>query len=341
MRLRKYYPTVDELFTLSEPPTNPEQKYTMWYLFSKNHLFDGTLTYKNSEGETVNYPAVGPTGDVFNPAKLSEYWFNKYDERRAGFPLKGWYPFISDEEKAEKAKDTITKLNIVAENFTAAVQWKYLELLKTTAETYDPITAPESKEVVEKTYGTETLTHTPTELSGKSINANAPHVEFGLPEAGHPANIEINDWDSNEANTTTTTHGLTQTETFNNVKDQQTLDKTNAHYTTTYDDSSNTRLESRDVESGSPSNTKTGSITNANSGNDSTTEKLTQNATVQNFNSETYTDTRAKIGSDKEERSRFNLSGEKLKEARELALINIIDMYFEELNNQILLSVWG
>ena len=145
MRYRKYYPTVSEAFDYSHPTPGSTIDYSsMFFLFKNNHLFDGTLTYIDEDGETQHYPAVGAinnSGDnKFTPANLLSYFTRKYDERRLGFPAKGITPFSSEAEKEEAIKETITKFNLYVESFTAAVEYKYLELLKTTADAYNPLT---------------------------------------------------------------------------------------------------------------------------------------------------------------------------------------------------------
>lgn len=346
MRYRKYYPTVSEAFDCSQPTPGGTIDYgSMFFLFKNNHLFDGTLTYIDEDGETQHYPAVGAINNsgnnTFTPANLLSYFTRKYDERRLGFPAKGITPFSSEAEKEEAIRDTITKFNLYVESFTATVEYKYLELLKTTADAYNPLTGLKETEEISKTISTETFRHTheSNQDAGRVATLNTPHAS-GISISG----FEIEE-DATSKNTTTLQHGETVTHTYNNVKDEQVLSKETAHYTTTYDDSSNTRLESRDVEGNNgntkPSNTRTGNETDGHTGTDTTQERLTKSGEEVVSLSESYTDTKTKAAPDKETRTKVSLDTERIKAARELALLNIVDMYFKELEDQVLLAVWS
>lgn len=170
MRCRKIYPVV-ETFT-SQELTN---------LFSNCHLFDGTQTYPDEEGNPINYPNIG-----FAPADLGDYLEVRWGAQRFGFPLKNIGYWSSQDEVDQARAAVLVKVKRIIDAFCKANKYKYLTLLKTTDFDYDPITNYNMQEDKTQTNGQETFTHTPVADSGHSKTTNTPAETTQTQTANNP-----------------------------------------------------------------------------------------------------------------------------------------------------------
>lgn len=300
---RKFYPTIKQTFGESE--VNP---------FSSCHFFDGTLTYTDTDekGQTVtlHYPDIG-----FAAKDLKRYWLNYFEERRLAT---GAYigPWTSDEEFNNTIKAIAGKTKDRIEDFIKANQYKYLTLVKTLGFEYDPISNYGMIEKRLSTQGAQDITSGPNtdvatpEGTDYTIEGNSVAVSN---VTGDGRSVVVSNWDRSTGDGSTTTNTL------------QT-----AHYTTTYDDASGTRLESRDINGGSPAIVTTTVVPTA-----SITKHLSEaTKTTQGERTDNYILTRnGNIG--------VMSTQDMIKQEREVALINIIDMFFEELNEKVLLGTWN
>ena len=291
-------------------------------LFRNCHFFDGTLTYTTVDGDSKSYPNLN-----YGNNDLWDYWISYYGDRRIGFNLRIG-PWSSDTEiDAEKTR-VKNRVASIIDHFIKTNSYKYLTLVKSLDYLYDPISNYDMVEDKESINGEETFTHTPSEKAS-SIKITAPQVELSVGE--DPDWVGVLEWESNQSSTTTETPNLTT-----NQQAQANGPKTE-HYTTTYDDASTSRLESYDVQSGGTTTSETGT--------NSTTTHLTPTAEVNRNQSETYTDVKSREDDSYHLTRRGNIgvtsTQEMIEKEREVARFNIVKEFFEELNKEVLLSIWN
>ena len=126
MRIRKCHPTIDELMHSAAVDT-------LALAFATCHYFDGTLTYVDESGNTVNYPDLD-----FKPSDLFLYWATEYAQLKSGF---GFFPKYSytDSELETQYIALATKIRLKAEDFIKINKHKFLQMVKTYGLQYDPI----------------------------------------------------------------------------------------------------------------------------------------------------------------------------------------------------------
>lgn len=298
---RRYYPSVNELFEKSD--VGEESSSNMYNIFKYCHYFDGTLQYMNNiTGEMEYYPAVGSTSnDVFNPGKLANYFKEKFGSRRLAKPLN---PYLARMGYDEAIRAYISDFITQTVNYQITLEYKYLQLMKTESVMVDPVMSYDLIKEGNSNKGDVTFTHTP-DLTVKAASTMVSSKSATLGSAGGDE-PSITLWDSTAKTSTDKALGSGGPQTD--------------HYTTTYDDSSNGRLESYDVQRGG------------------TEHYEAPSAQAVKSNSEKYTDTTSQSKEDSFKEGVKDLS--KIENARALANINVVDMFMDEVAGRWLLSTW-
>lgn len=329
--MRKYYCKLNDYYSAAKP-----------YLklsFDGFHLFDGTLSFKpygsSATDPAIPYPALLPANEPLTYTDaLVDYWATYWGEQRVGFAI----------DKCDKTNElnrvAINKIQPIILNFWKTNYIKYQKLVETLCYKYNPIENYNSVEQKTITPGTDTFQRT-IDKAGQDTFVNAPHVT---------ASVEGTDFNDNTKSgaylkaTSVDTDGKNiKTET----KDETTSTKPNStngygteHYTTTYDDSSNTRLAAIDKTIGQLDvDTKTN-----NDGN-KVEEQLTPSAGSSTHRGEEFTD-KTTHGNTTESLNRkgnigVTTSQQMIESERELADFNVVKMFFEELNHYIMLQIWN
>lgn len=330
--MRKYYATLNDCcddFT---------SKNSLTAAFIDYHMFDGTLTVTINDQE-FQLPKLIFGSSQQNAQNLVNYWQTYWGEQRIGFPLKNICPYSSEEEKLEAIRTiSVVKVKPAIEKFLIETYQKYLRLMTTLVLKYDPIENYSMVEEKTLTNGEETFSHEPN--SGYSqLNIVAPHTGVGANidiEANKVVGLNIpvdNPFPKDNDNV----KKVTKNETVTNDDSQN---PTVEHYTTTYDDNSTGRLASYDVRKGS-SKIKT----TTEDGGNVESEHLTPSASYINGKSEAYTDTKSREDDSYTLTRKGNIgvttSQQMIESEREIARINIIREFFEELNHYIMLQIWN
>lgn len=298
---RRYYPTVDELFSNSD--VGEEASHSMYNLFKYCHYFDGTLQYLNNiTGEMEYYPAVGSTSNnTFIPARLAAYFHEKFGSRRLAKPLN---PYLATMGYEEAIQAYISDFVQHSANYLFTLEYKYLQLMKTESVMVDPVMSYDLIKEGNSNKGDITFTHTPdlnTKASSTLVSSKSAALGSG---GGDEPSITL--WDSTAKTSTDKALGSGGPKTD--------------HYTTTFDNATVGRLESYDIQSGG------------------TEHYEAPSAQAVKSNSEKYTDTTSQSQDDSFKEGVKDLS--KIENARILADINIIDQFMDEVAGRWLLSTW-
>lgn len=299
---RKVYPLIDDCYSVAQSITAD------W--FKTCHLFDGTLTYTDSEGETQYHYNLG-----FTPSDINDAFHLYYGERKVGKALPPFGLLIEDREDQIKWCAEWVREHI--DLFVKVNKDKYLKLVDTIGFKYDPISNYDMIEEREDTIGQETFTHTPTKHGVVdtivSNSATIDNVDHSLIQ-DEPQNVFVQDWDDGGKDTTT-----------NEVLVAPKTD----HYSTTYD-STQARLES--YEQGNLSK-------------DKTENQIVPKASEQISIGETYEDQRDKENDSYTLTRKGNIgvttSQQMIESEREVARFNLLKEFFEELNHYITLGIWS
>ena len=196
--------------------------FGLYQAMSEIHLFDGTIQHTDKYGHKLYLQQRNGKWEVTTVQTAMPYMYPKlYDnssdltnvflmENREKFFA---YP-IADCGKidADVQRESSTLLQFDIDSFVLENQYKYLGLLETMFEDYDPISNYDSYEKKTQTHGLETYNHTPVGLSGHTHTETTPA----------------------ETSTTTTPDGQIKVE----------------HYTTTYDDATQGRLADYTIQTG-------------------------------------------------------------------------------------------
>ena len=301
---RKVYPLIDDCYSVAYSITDD------W--FKTCHLFDGTLTYVDKDGETQYHYNLG-----FAPSDINDAFHLYYGERKVGHALPPFGLLIEDKEDQIKWCAEWVKEHI--DLFVKVNKDKYLKLVDTIGFKYDPISNYDMIEEREDTIGQETFTHTPikhgvtdTIVSNSATIDNVDHSAI----QDEPQNVWVQDWDDSGKD-------FTESEIIAPTE----ID----HYTTTYDDATVGRLASYDVN-------KAGGKTK-----DST--RVVPKASEQISLSESYEDQKDKKNDSYTLTRKGNIgvttSQQMLESEREIARFNLLKEFFEELNRYITLSAWS
>lgn len=308
---RKIYPSLNSIWdTGSVTVGGVTYKNLASYALRNCHLFDGTLTYTDLEGETQYYPNLG-----FDKDKLGDYMLLWYGERKAGFPMQFISPFSPLNEVNNARNKVNLKLEHMTDLFIERVKYKYLTLVKSMDNNYDMLDNVHIVETETTDEGTKTLTHTPVERSGKTYTIQSDTVTLGEPEGGEggPA-VGVSVWDTAAKNSThTSTTGP---------------NATTDHLTTSFDNSATPRLESRDVVT---NNSATGE------------QRNNPSALSSSFNGEQYTDLTT-MSPTTRVKKRIGNEGDVqtlIEKERSIAAIDVVKMFFDELSSEICLSTWN
>lgn len=302
---RKIYPRIDDCHS------SPSQ--TQW--FKNCHLFDGTLAKgTDSGGNTIYHYNLG-----FAPNDLKEAFELYYYDRRIGHALP---PIGSSSGLIETYQDQVDWCaEWVREHidmFCKVNRDKYLRLVDTLGFEYDPIKNYDMKEEKNQVNGEETFTHTPTvhgvqdiiESSSATIE-NVDHSVF----PNEKQQVFVQDWDDEGSDSITSTI-LTGPKT--------------EHYSTTYDDAGQGRLQSYDIQS---------------QGSTEDSSRFQPRATEVVSLGQTYEDVKSREDDSYELTRSGNIgvttTQQMIESEREVARFNLLKEFFEELNNYILLSIWG
>lgn len=302
-KFRKFYPTVSDCSAYARTTGNE------W--FKGCHLFDGTLTYTDKEGNEQYHYDLG-----FDPEKLLDAYLLYYDERRVGKPAPPiGRPLIEDREDQIDYCGEWVREHI--DLFCRVNKDKYLKLVDTIGYKYDPISNYDMIEERDDTIGKETFTHTPTKHGVTdtivSNSATIDNVDHSIIQ-DEPQNVFVQDWDDGGCDTKT-----------NEVLVAPKVD----HYSTTYD-SATARLES---------------YQQGNLNKDKTDNKIVPKASEQISISESYEDQRDKENDSYTLTRKGNIgvttSQQMLESEREVARFDLLKEFFEELNRYILLATWS
>lgn len=298
---RRYYPTVEELFRNSD--ISEESSSNMYNIFKYCHFFDGTLQYMNNiTGEMEYYPAVGSTSNqVFNPARLTNYFKEKFGSRKMAKPLN---PYLATMGYDQAIKAYISDFVTQTLNYEMTLEYKYLQLMKTESVMVDPVMSYDLIKEGNSNKGDVTFTHTP-DLNTKASSTMVSSKSAALGSSGGDE-PSITLWDSTAKTSTDKAMGSGGPKTD--------------HYTTTFDNATAGRLESYDVQSGGTEHYEAPSAQSVKS------------------NSEKYTDTTSQSQDDNFKEGVKDLS--KIENARVLANINVIDQFMDEVAGRWLLSTW-
>lgn len=182
-------------------------------------FFDGSMgTYIDiMTGQTKSYPQIADQTDIH------QMFFDDYNIRTIYYPLFPSFESYTDQNNAY----WYTVLNHWAnriKRFCKFNKIRYQKLIQTMMIEYNPIADYWTKE--------------------KEVGANSPYVSISnnkSSQVGPAEDMTIDDWNQDVEHP----DGYT-TETTNSAN----TDVTNKHYTTTYDDAAQSRLESYDVQTG-------------------------------------------------------------------------------------------
>lgn len=331
---RKCYATFEELWVWASMVKNPDFKDTakeeIEHVFDPvAAIFDGSQTYIDpSSGELKKYPKI-----MDNYAEIFNHYIEQYGERLCARPVEiGRFnpqsQKIMDYDRAMYVVLNILRRSI--KHFTQINELKYLNLLQTLNYDYNPI---ENYSMEED--GTDDHDTKANQLGGLEVNGPLSNVTLGTNPDGTPS-ISI-EFDQNrklqtKVNQVQDTRQGQQagTVTDSSVNTVAGTPIRTDHYTTTYDDASNSRLESYDTASGSSANVALGiSQTDA---------PVTGKAYSGAPNHPSYKDTH-----------HFTRTGnigtvtaqDMIEQEREKARINIFNEFCEELNKYIFLSTWN
>lgn len=326
--MRKYYCKLNDYYSAAKP-----------YLklsFDGFHLFDGTLSFKpygsSATDPAIPYPALLPANEPLTYMDaLVDYWATYWGEQRVGFAI----------DKCDKTNElnrvAINKIQPIILNFWKTNYIKYQKLVETLCYKYNPIENYNSIEQKTITPGKETFKRK-IDKAGQDTFVNAPHVTAG--QTGENFNniesdayLTMSDF-SNDDNVRTETKNET-TSTKPDVNGYGT-----EHYTTTYDDSSNTRLAAVDKTTGILNVT-----TSTNGDGNTVSEHLTPSAGSSTHRGEEFTDTTEHTNTTESLNRKGNIgvttSQQMIESERELADFNVVKMFFEELNHYIMLQIWN
>lgn len=182
-------------------------------------FFDGSMgTYVDiMTGETKSYPEIADVTDI------EQMFYDDYNTRLVYYPL-----FNLTNEIKEKNNDrwyvVLTHWANRVKRFCKFNKIRYQKLIQTMMIEYNPIADYWTKE--------------------KEIGANSPYISISnnkSSQVGPAEDMTVDDWNQDTAHA----DGYT-TETTNSAD----ANVTNKHYTTTYDDAAESRLESYDVQTG-------------------------------------------------------------------------------------------
>lgn len=102
-------------------------------IFGDFHLFDGTLTYTDYNGNIKTYVDFD-----MDSSELLAYWLEFYGEKRAAIPFKGNLAMSASEIRTE-VEDICSHLAVRASMWYSANKDRYFKLLQTLDYDYDPI----------------------------------------------------------------------------------------------------------------------------------------------------------------------------------------------------------
>lgn len=251
-------------------------------IFSDVHLFDGTLTHNetngNNETTEVNYPNLN-----YGPNELMDYFNQLYCDRFLLVPFKD-IRIVSETDKAAFLSDCTAKLRSIVKHYSDTNSDKFLGLLETMFFEYNPI-------------------------------ENYNMTESGT-DVQHPELTTTIDGDG-----TTTVNGTTTT---TNTAGSGANMPTTKNYTTTYDDSSEGRLQSYSTTQGQTTTTVTGGPTTTTNNNSTKTERGTDTL-IHSLNRS------GNIG--------VTTTQQMIEQEREILKFNIIKEYFEGLVPLITLAI--
>ena len=299
---RKVYPLIDDCYSVAQSIT------TDW--FKTCHLFDGTLTYVDKDGETQYHYNLG-----FTPSDINDAFHLYYGERKVGKALPPFGLLIEDKEDQIKWCAEWVREHI--DLFIKVNKDKYLKLVDTIGFKYDPISNYDMIEERDDTIGKETFTHTPTKHGVTDIitsnSATIDNVDHSIIQ-DEPQNVFVQDWDDGGKDTTT---------------NEVIVAPETSHYSTTYD-SATARLEFQDK---------------SNLSKDKTENEIKPKATEEISIGETYEDQRDKENDSYTLTRKGNIgvttSQQMLESERDVARFDLLKEFFEELNRYITLSTWS
>lgn len=326
--MRKLYLKLNDIYTLS---AGTSAANAITNELNKCHLFDGTKTF-TYKGESLTYPnLIGASQTNPNGLALQNYWLSHWGEQRIGFPVK-------DFSSTEITRITTFKIIPLIRDFMNTTAPKYDRLVKTLCYTYDPVSNYDMTEDRTITPGTDTFARK-IDKAGQDTFVNAPHVN--AEKQGNNFNsIESEDYLKVSSIDTDGKNIKTETKDETTSTEPDTEGYGTSHYTTTYDDSSNTRLAAVDKTTGKL-NVKTSTGTDGNK----IEEQLTPSAGSSTHRGEEFTDTTSHTNTTESLNRKGNIgvttSQQMIESERELADFNVVRMFFEELNHYIMLQIWN
>ena len=353
MHKHKFYITFEDLWIWASETTNP--KYAD-KLDAVEHIFDpvaeifnGTLTYTDPASKTEkHYPVIADYAAIFN------WYIEQFGERYCYRPVEiGRYnPNTKNIMDYDDAVNVV--LNLMSRSIKHFAQFnklKYLKLLETLQYDYNPI---QNYNMIEK--GLDTTTYNGKEFGDHDVKANQlgglevdgplSSITMGTNPDGTP-NLSI-EFDMNKKlgsklNQVSDQRSGQEAESAgtDQVSTKQGANVKTNHFTTTYDDHSEGRLQSYD--------TSEGSIASVNLSVGENDLPVNGRAYSGAANHPSYKDTKSFEDRNDKRLHDFSRDGnigvmstqDMINQEREAARINVLFEFIEELNQYILLNVWN
>lgn len=293
-----------------------------------SHTDDDGLVYRTRELVSKPLPNLG-----YTDSDLDDEWVWVYGDRFIAIPVRPFESCRSYDDFRYHLSLWVTKVSSRIAKLNASRDYKYRKLVSTLDIDYDPIS---NYDAMEHEYSTEQEgSHTVSRTGNDSTEVTN---SYAIPNASLTVNTGSDGQvssitevaPSSDSDTTTTTVDGTTTTTPN------TTDST---YTTTYNDT-NERLNNKTTTSGT------------NTTSDDTTTTTDSHSTPKYSRTETtgyrgYTDSYSATTPNKHGRV-FNRTGnigvttsqQMLEQERNIARINIIEEYMNDINHHMLLSIY-
>lgn len=330
----KVYVTVEDARIILDNISGPASTW-----FEGVHWFDGTLTYTAYETEekedtdsglkyriressTKQLPNLG-----YTDRELDDEWMWVYGDRYIAIPVTPYERCSSPADFRYKLSLWVTKVSNRLSQLNASRGYSYKKLVSTLDIDYDPISNYDAMEheFNSEQEGKHTVSREGNDSKEVTNNYIVPNAKFDISSEGI-TDVEISD---DKDTTTTTVDGTTTV----------TPDTKVENYTTTYDNEE-PRLNNDTRSSGTETT------------DDNTTTTVDSHSTPKFSRSETsgyrgYTDTYEAADPNKRGRI-FNRTGnigvtttqQMLEQERNIARINVIQEYMEDINHHMLLAVY-
>lgn len=365
----KFYITIVELASWAYNKTQSTQEGEQYHdaysrfsaLFNQAQtLFDGTKTYQDPQKLHEKQPSIISYPQILDPSSsdLINFYLSNFSERLLMNPVEvGKFNPSFDVMKVMDYDDamyaTLTRTEFLIDHFVQNNQEKYLRLLALLNLKYNPIDNYDGVEKEDFDYeGTESMDRDVKsfQLGGLKVSGPAQNVSIGtdpktkLPvlngsfNEGYRKGMAIastsDSQNGNKIGIPSIDNGVPKT-TEVNGKTNETK-----HYTTTYDDVANDRLESRDENLGSVAASQTG-----------VSEEdipVMMEATSGAPNAPSYSDTKSfENRKDKRDLKKWGNMGvttsqQMINQEREMLMDgwNIVQTFCDDLNHTIMLGVY-